>query len=1846
TYDALERITRYKEEIKDQIGNKTIRLWQDGRYNDKSQLISYRETMTSSDMPGIVTVKIGQNMLYDTLGRLYQVDETTKTSGTDNYGKDIDYTETLKRIASGFNDKGWSLGYKETMRKAARQLDEAGVYEDILDTTTNTSVKYSFNNNGKIIGQTEIIREQSDENNDGFLDVDHIIQTVRTGMKYDSLSGRLIGYRDTITDSATPGNPILREVSNISYDASGLIMRSHQIETDVNGVRTNKDIWNMVYDGKKRLVGFSQKEMIEGKDEFGNLMQVQTEIVRSNTIYNAIEQVVSYKDTINTSDTDLTKEITYSNMSYDKSGLAYGYTKHTHTSGNSDGVWMEVDVTEERLATQYNRHGQALSYSETSTGTDAPGQITRTDMDSIVYDSWGRIAEFVQHNYVKGVSKDDPGVYVDYSEDITQYAAVYEDKGVLILDGETFYISEIDGYINQSETSGTDGASELEYIRTTVRSEIDFNSLGQMIHYKEQSSASDAQGKLTYTDWTAGSFDGAGNRVFSGYDVTGRIYSYKQVDRSVSIDPATGDFIYAQNIDGEELYNALDEDGHLVFVTLDTPGVVFEIDENGNPKRAMALEIIKTTVRTETYYDGFGQNRSYRQTVHSTDAPGNINTIDMSDMKYDPRDRLFSYHEVTVDVQGKMTTKDVSGMSYDDMGRNSGYQENLRTSGEDEYGNPLDITTTTLRSAIRYNGLNQMIAYHDYITTSDTELRKNIDWRVLSYDINGLIVGFKEDTHVTGRNDEGEIDWFNYSERKIGDFDIDGTLIRSWYNSLGQMIGYVETNKSSDKPEVVTTRTLSNMIYDSVARLSEYIQDDHITSINNDGSLDYHEVTKRTGARYNEMGYVGSYQESVRTYTEADEDGDGNVDLDLTNITYRSNIDYNELSQTVYYHDSVQAGDAPDKNIEIDWHAGLFDEAGNQIKAGYDVSGRSFAYKQVTHTTNKSGLDSEGNSIPELDITTTVVRTKTLYGGFGSVKAYCEEMRTDEAEDVVIITEKNNIYYDSNQRVRGYEEVVTKIDILTRGNKYNLKTNTKRSQVNYNDYGQISFYHQESYSDASTNLLTEEDWYADKYNVFNQIESYHTNILEIGADIANQLNKTTDLTRFETHYNSLGLIDYYKQKTISNDAVDKAIEETWDAREFKAAGKYNSLGQIEKYTTTTREYSKLDNGATFDKTTTTIRDIATYQIDPALKLVGEPVVTGSGYDNKGRLVSYRDVTFSDEANDKTKTVYHFDTVYNKFGMMSEYRQKSIDTGVSISGSEINLETNVYRHLIDYDKLGRINLYTQETSTESASAKKEIINWRAEKYNLLGQLTAYYEDVQDFAQGEVSLGAITHNHRFDIEYTNTGLLKYYTQISVSEDASSALTTTEKWWADLPASYNSLGQLLTFRTNIREEGSYNGNYLSKITDLTRIETNYNSVGLIDHYKQETISNDAQGKAVEEVWDADRYNTIGQVEKYTTSTREYSKSGNGAAFDKTVTTVRTIASYSLLAGGEIITDSTKSGYDIYGRLYSYCDKSESTDVDNKKTDSYMLSTKYDPAGRIYGYHQISIEKDKLKDGAQFNLRNEIKRILTEYDLAGRVSHYIQTSVSDAASDKVDTLDWTAGAYNDLGQLIKYNEIIHTKVEDENNIVILDKTTTNKRRDISYTNTGLLKHYIEETVSNATPDLKTVLTWDADYYNELGQIVRLHTNTVEFGMSGSGLLEKITNTARLDTHYNSVGLVDYYQQENISNDAEDKAIREIWDARESTGAGRYNSLGQVEKYTTSTREYSKSDSGAALDKTTTTVRLVVLYNVNASGVVVLGVDNNPVIVGSGYDNKGRTRSYIETIVSDDAKNKQVINL
>ncbi|PIW67402.1 MAG: hypothetical protein COW10_05840, partial [Candidatus Omnitrophica bacterium CG12_big_fil_rev_8_21_14_0_65_42_8] len=458
--------------------------------------------------------------------------------------------------------------------------------------------------------------------------------------------------------------------------------------------------------------------------------------------------------------------------------------------------------------------------------------------------------------------------------------------------------------------------------------------------------------------------------------------------------------------------------------------------------------------------------------------------------------------------------------------------------------------------------------------------------------------------------------------------------------------------------------------------------------------------------------------------------------------------------------------------------------------------------------------------------------------------------------------------------------------------------------------------------------------------------------------------------------------------------------------------------------------------------------------------------------------------------------------------------------------------------------------------------------------------------------------------------------------------------------------SLGQLLTFRTNIREEGSYNGNYLSKITDLTRIETNYNSVGLIDHYKQETISNDAQGKAVEEVWDADRYNTIGQVEKYTTSTREYSKSGNGAAFDKTVTTVRTIASYSLLAGGEIITDSTKSGYDIYGRLYSYCDKSESTDVDNKKTDSYMLSTKYDPAGRIYGYHQISIEKDKLKDGAQFNLRNEIKRILTEYDLAGRVSHYIQTSVSDAASDKVDTLDWTAGAYNDLGQLIKYNEIIHTKVEDENNIVILDKTTTNKRRDISYTNTGLLKHYIEETVSNATPDLKTVLTWDADYYNELGQIVRLHTNTVEFGMSGSGLLEKITNTARLDTHYNSVGLVDYYQQENISNDAEDKAIREIWDARESTGAGRYNSLGQVEKYTTSTREYSKSDSGAALDKTTTTVRLVVLYNVNASGVVVLGVDNNPVIVGSGYDNKGRTRSYIETIVSDDAKNKQVINL
>ncbi|PIW68560.1 MAG: hypothetical protein COW10_01885, partial [Candidatus Omnitrophica bacterium CG12_big_fil_rev_8_21_14_0_65_42_8] len=658
-----------------------------------------------------------------------------------------------------------------------------------------------------------------------------------------------------------------------------------------------------------------------------------------------------------------------------------------------------------------------------------------------------------------------------------------------------------------------------------------------------------------------------------------------------------------------------------------------------------------------------------------------------------------------------------------------------------------------------------------------------------------------------------------------------------------------------------------------------------------------------------------------------------------------------------------------------------------------------------------------------------------------------------------------------------------------------------------------------------------------------------------------------------------------------------------------------------------------------NKTTTTIRDIATYQIDATQKLVGEPAVIGSGYDNKGRLVSYRDITVSEESEDKTTTVYLFDTVYNKFGMMNQYRQKSIETGISESGSEINFETNIYRSAMDYDKLGRISSYTQESVSESTGIKKEITNWRAEKYNFLGQLTAYYEDVQSFAEGEVTLNATTHNHRFDIEYTYTGLLKYYIQTSVS-DASSALTTTEKWWADLPSDYNSLGQLIAFRTNTKEEGSYDGNYLLKITDVTRLETSYNSLGIIEHYKQETKSSEADNKAIEETWDADIYNTIGQVEKYTATTREYSKLDNGASLDKTTITTRTIASYILTAGGEIITDSTNSGYDIYGRLYSYRDEIESSDTDNKKTDSYTLSTVYDPAGRTYGYHQVNIEQDKLTGGTQLNLRNEIERTLTEYDLVGRVSHYIQTSVSDASSGKVDTLDWTAGeySYNPLGQLIKYDETIHSIAKDENQTVILDTTTTNKRRDISYTGTGLLKHYIEETISDVTRDLKTVQTWDADYYNDLGQLIKFHTNTVESAISGAGLFEKTTDVIRLETHYNLVGLVDYYKQETISSDTEDKAIKETWDARESTSAGKYNSLGQVEKYTTTTREYSKLDSGATFDKTTITVRSVFSYSI--------GVDNNPVITGSGYDNKGRMVSYVETVSADDVEKKQVINL
>ena len=406
--------------------------------------------------------------------------------------------------------------------------------------------------------------------------------------------------------------------------------------------------------------------------------------VRKNIQYNNFGQIISYIDTITDSASpDKTTEYERYDIIYDELGRMTGYKEKTHETGESEvtnsetGEAIEIilDRTIENTRTdiQYNALGQIIGYTDTIIDSASPAMITTITMSDITYDEQGRMSGYTQTLHEEGEchAPEAPKVLNKMSE--AENANGPENK-------------PIRPDYNYPETI------KINHTVTTVRENIEYNALGQIVGYTDTIKDSGSPALTTtsiMSDIT--------------YDEQGRMTGYVQT-------------IHKEGKDGQ---NELDYDAATTTIT-----------------------------RSNMQYNNLGQVISYTQAEKTSEDSYDYK---MHNMRYDKYGRLISYDknntvnstkdtvhiELTYNELGLVETQKETGKGGD------GTYTSVTTFWYDEAGRvDISVTTTTTRERIFDEEEGKFVS-----KTSTTTTIKNY-----TYDQLGLVssMSFTQYDHQTG----------------------------------------------------------------------------------------------------------------------------------------------------------------------------------------------------------------------------------------------------------------------------------------------------------------------------------------------------------------------------------------------------------------------------------------------------------------------------------------------------------------------------------------------------------------------------------------------------------------------------------------------------------------------------------------------------------------------------------------------------------------------------------------------------------------------------------------------------------------------------------------------------------------------------------------------------------------------------------------------------------------------------------------------------------------------------------------------------------------------------------------
>ncbi|MFH1258653.1 MAG: hypothetical protein ABII74_02365, partial [Elusimicrobiota bacterium] len=1600
----------------------------------------------------------------------------------------------------------------------------------------------------------------------------------------------LTAYEQKTTDAF--GNEQTVNWHDAKYNPERLVVSYQEEETDIFGNQSRKAWSDARYDANKQLVSYREESI----DKRGN---------KSIRIWSGGEYV---------------KNSRYDENKRDGRGeyLLVGYHEEvTDSLGNQ--------TSRDWQGAEYNEYDQLVKYQEKVTDALASEQVVNWQKGS--YDQYGRLTGYYEE---KEDSRGNLSI-VDWSN------GVYNRYGQLLNYREV----KIDALGNREESQWSGGTynsrkqltgyAEKQLDRFGNESHLkwsggEYNRLGDLVKYSEESV--DILGNSGIKEWSGGVYDRYGQ--LSGYT--------------------------EQTTDSLNNLRLVSRQG----IAYDRYGRVVEYQEAENDQLGQDW----TRYWEQGKYDRYGQLVSYQE--KETDSRGQDSLREWSGGQYNRYGQLVKYQEAETDGLGNIRRRDWGNGEYDCYGRLLSYEER----DENEYG----VTSRLVWSAGEYNRYQQLIKYRETVEENGMLSRREwtqgvcdrygrlagyqeerldgegnkleaLDWRALEYNRYGQLLA-RQEKRIDLLGNKAVINWHDGQYNQYGDVvsyreetedGFGGALSRIWsggeYDCYGRVAAYHEERVSNLNPGITIKTELSGQSYDRYGQEAGYLKVERTSGWTADGrQVNLVTESKRSGGVIKDNILLGYQEQIIKT----------GCDLSGEEVSLIEDIEVSGAVYQVYTEKSHKVGKSLEQ-LPPNWVSMSSEQKEHYLDgAVLNLNGESIVWSELDAEEQDKLLNGEQISWQgrvfslegskreiKLDLRSRRERLETVYGARGQAAGYREKIWSEDTSASETLATMSKIIYNSLGAMIGYRE--------ERRDGQGVTTRSERSGIGYNSLGQMIAYREESKKEGEGVRQISAQWPA--MSVAEQKEY----LAGFTLNLSGEAIKWDDLSVEEQERflageevvlfdGSVIVFDPEKAQVRINLEIEQKVERK-DLR-------YDVLERVVGY-------QEEISGAQTALTTTVNWRSGGYNA------LGQTVGELRSEDYRGKNYVLRKET---ERNA---------IVYNRLGQTVGYRELSKDSG--------SPETTVDREVwaTTYDSLGRTARTNILEHTYGKTAVSLPADWAEKRPDgetplwtvqekaaylagvifIVNNLEIAWSDLSAADQeailgGEGVLIELADGSETLISLTGNGAMLIKANLDVYQE----ISQTE-------AQFDRQGYLTGYSERMLESGlDQFGNILDRETLRVRAGISYNEFNQIVSYAEQGWSSDAPNIRTSLIRDEMVYDALGQLAGY----REVERT-SGEAVEELILPDNWNAvdqkGNKFWSAEDQQNYLSKLTFVIAGRELGWAELSsaqqsailagaaDGIEVRNE-LDLEKISTRtnmvYNENGQLLAYDE------EVWDSARPGGTARLEMSGMEYNGSGQLARYRE--VNKDVTGVVSERQRLSADYNELGQVINYEEQILNYAYDQNKEKTLELQINNRREGIIYNAFNQLTHYREARRSSDNGLVKYT-TWGAGEYNRLGQLTGYTEVEHNIGEDATGVgVDTMVERERLATSYNGFGQVAGYEETTISSDA--PAIT----AYSTMGNMRYDSLGNLSGYLEVEHKEGKNAQGEiTLDLTNKTQRYLATYN--AFGQMVgyretserIGRDETAIILEQRsslarsvmlYNSAGQLISYEETQLNGETSN------